>query len=134
LKGKIINHAELEITAAKLPTDDLDKYEPSFQLIAGKYVNGVTKVVTDIAKLSFLGVATESGFGGRLIERSGTPLGTYRMNITTTIKELVEDSVNSNKIVLWPIIPIQRPARSVIYGTKHPQYPVKLKVVYTTPN
>lgn len=133
LKGKIINHAELELTAAKLPNDDLSLYKLNSQLIAGKNVLGKTQVVTDISKLSLLGITTEVGFGGRLIEKSGTPLGTYKMNVTTTVKELIEDAVNPNKIIIWPIIPIQRPARSVIYGTKHPQYPVKLRVVYTTP-
>lgn len=133
LKGKIINHAELELTAAKLPNDDLLKFKPNSQLIAGKNVQSGTQILTDIAKLSILRVPTEVGFGGRLVGESGTPLGSYKMNVTTTVKELIEDAVNPNKIIIWPIIPLQRPARSVIYGTKHPQFPVKLKVVYTTP-
>ena len=133
LKGKVINHAELEIAAETLSGDDKTLYPYANQLILSYQKDNSFVTISDITDLSSPGIAIEAGFGGTLLSRSGTPNGTYKMVVTKAIKAMLNGQVPNNELIVSPLLSAQRPGRVVLYGAKHPQYPIKLKVAYTNP-
>lgn len=131
LQGKIINHAELEITAAVLDGDMTKNFPFVPQLNMGYKTNGNFITITDIADLYTALIDINLGFGGNLVARTGTPNGTYKMNITKALKGMIEGTIPGNELIITVLSKAQRPHRSVLYGPKHPQYPIKLKVTFT---
>jgi len=55
------------------------------------------------------------------------------MVVTKAIKAMLNGQVPNNELIVSPLLSAQRPGRVVLYGAKHPQYPIKLKVAYTNP-
>ena len=133
LQGKAVNYAELEITAASIANNDLSLFPAASQLVLSYKKDGVSYTIQDISDLATPGIAIENGFGGNLLARSGTPLGTYKMNVTKAIKAMLRGEIPNNQLILSTFLRAQRPQRVVLYGAKHPQFPIKLKVAYTNP-
>lgn len=127
LKDKIINHAAIEMTVANLPDDNLTELPPILQIIASKKVNGKYVIIRDVADQISNNYSLATGFGGAL---SGTTKKTYSINITKHLKELLEDESLDRKIYISANNRSIRPNRSIIYGPKHSQYPIKLKVAF----
>ncbi len=123
LKDKIINHASIEMTVA----DINNEYRPVAQLIASKKENGKYVIIRDVADLVAQGYPLALGFGGLL---SGTTVQSYSINITKHLKELVEKDELDRKIYITANNRSIRPNRTVLFGPKHSQYPIKLKVVF----
>jgi Domain of unknown function (DUF4270) len=127
LKDKIINHATIELTVANLPGDNITELPPVVQLMASKKVNGKYVIIKDVADQISNGYTLATGFGGAI---SGTTTKTYNINITKHLKELLLDETLDRKIYITANNRSIRPNRSIIYGPKHSQYPIKLKVAF----
>jgi Domain of unknown function (DUF4270) len=127
LKDKIINHAAIEMTVANLADDNLTELPPVLQLMASKKVDGKYVIIKDVADQISNGYTLATGFGGAL---TGTTKKTYSINITKHLKELLEDESLDRKIYITANNRSIRPNRSIIYGPKHSQYPIKLKVAF----
>ncbi len=133
MKDKIINHAELEISAAVLQGDDVGLYPFVPQLTIGYKKNGQYFTITDISDLFSALIDIDEGFGGVLKSRTGTPNGTYRMNITKAVKDMLSGDIPNNELLISVQSRAQRSHRAVFYGAEHPEYPIKLKIAFTNP-
>ena len=69
-------------------------------------------------------------FGGNLTYNVDDNTYTYKMNVTTYIKEMLKDRVDSS-IYLSIFNKVEVPQRVVIYGPDHPTHPIKLRITYT---
>ena len=131
IKGKIISYASLELTVANIPglNSTLYPYIPQLSIVYDTDQGPV--LIRDISDLLTTGLPISLGFGGTLLEKSGTQ-GSYKMNITKLIKGMALGNI-PNKIRIIVNNTNQRPQRTPFYGVKHPVYPVKLVVSYTNP-
>lgn len=133
VSGKIINHAELEMFAAQLDGDDLEAHPFVPQLTIGYKKDGQFLSITDISDLVTALIDVTEGFGGNLVSRTGTPNGSYKMNITKAVKAMLAGDIPNNELIISVQSRAQRPHRGVFYGSKHPQYAIRLKIAYTNP-
>lgn len=140
LANKHINHAELEITVADgagIP----GLYPPVNQLIATiKTTEGNTELIGDILPMVRNAIDFRLSFGGGLSTSNG--LRKYKLNVSNHIKRAVKNPDFNAEIIISPALVTNQinritltesstPARSVIYGAGHSQYPMRLKISYT---
>jgi hypothetical protein len=140
LADKNINNADLEITIAEgvgVP----GFYPVVSQLIASiKTPQGNTELIGDIFPLVRNAIDFRLSFGGGISSSGG--IRKYRLNITNHIKRAVKEPAFNADIIISPALVVNQinrvtltesstPARSIIYGAKHSQYPIRLKVTYT---
>lgn len=127
--GVIINKAELEVTALSLPGDDLAVFTPPGQLGLLRYDDAGNEVfISDQGSLDDFTL-----LGGTLITKTvdGVSLNTYTMNISNHIQEIILGKQQPE--VYLAIFPrSERLSRVVLGGPQHPQYPMKLRISYTT--
>ncbi len=132
-KNVVINKAELEVRVAKLPGDDFNIYTPVSQImLLHPDEDGNLRVIDDIQILRAQGEATLRAVYG------GVPIGdanqddpiVYRMNLTSHFQGII-DGRNSNTLHMSVFNRAQRAARVPLYGTKHPEYAIKLKIAFT---
>jgi hypothetical protein len=129
LQGVIVNKAELELRVAVPPGDNPSIFTPAPRLLLS-YAdeNGDLVAINDfilfsrIGNLSFYGGSPQSG-------NAGEPMY-YKINLTTHFQEMVNKK-RGTALYLTVFSRTQQPARAVLYGTKNPQYGIKLKVAYT---
>lgn len=126
LKNKIINYAELTVTADK--TSGLNgAYPAANQLFAFQKNSSDSLIyIQDIYNVTNAGIE----FGGIKKEVDGKMV--YSMNITNQLKKMLEDPTFSPDIYLRTPFQEDFVQRSVIYGAKHDLYKMKLKVNFTT--
>lgn len=135
LEGLVVNKAELELRIASLPGDELAIYEPlPLLLLLSPNEKGEFEAVEDISLIiTRLGV-------NRLIEfYGGNPMNgnpgepqLYRINLSTHFQKIISKT-RSNVLRIVAFNRLQEPARVALYGAKHPQYAIKLKVAFTRP-
>jgi hypothetical protein len=132
LSNKIINHAELVLTVAELPGDNLKLYPPIPQLIASKNVGGKKTVIKDASDLinATPSLSLSTAFGGVLLGNSGGTRS-YKIIITKHIKEILAGKTEDNKIFLSALNRGERPHRTVFYGAKNSTNPIKLRITYS---
>jgi len=129
LEDVIVNKAELEFTVAQLPGDDLNSFNPLQNMIAAELVDGTFIFLTDV-------LAGGTNFGGTLLDEvgeNGEALMRYRMNISAHFQRIIE-GLSNNSIYLRAFPKQEQSARVVIFGPGHSQYPMKLRLTYTTLN
>ena len=127
LQGKIINHAEIIMTIAVLPQDNLFFFPPINQVVASRLNGNNLSVIRDISDLISINGNLAQGFGGTWNRTNNT----YRFNVTKRIKEMIENPNEAQNLIISPITRSTRPNRSVIYGPKNSVAPVRLRVTYT---
>lgn len=128
LGGEVINHAELEVTVAQLPGDDLTLYPPSEQLVVlRRDSDGRYTLIRDIADQFFRGDL--SFFGGEVEELASGDLR-YRMNITLEMQDVL-DGGGASSLYLAVLPRAGNPSRVVLRGPRAGVSPAKLKIAFT---
>ncbi len=141
ITGAIINKAELEFTVIELPQDDLSTYTPPVQLALYRRdtVNNLDVMISDQGGLNDFAL-----LGGRLAtkEVKGIKVSYYILNISNHLQRLISGKEKNEvylaiapatafqETVLFPIAP--NLSRVILGGPKHPLYPMKLKISFTT--
>lgn len=119
-----INRAELEFT---VKTDQTDVFPPLSQLVL---MTGSGRLVNDLLLNGSANITDYlPGFGGKPVLESGG-VWRYRLNFTAHIQEMLEGGAG-NVLYLIPLSKQYTTGRTILYGTKHPQYRAKLNVYYT---
>jgi len=133
----IINKAELEFTVIELPQDQPSIYTaPTRITLYRKDVNGIFTFISDQGNL-----ADYSLIGGLVSEKvvNGLTVKYYSINISNHIQDILKGRQNPEVYVgIAPnsaenILPLpENLSRVVLGGPKHPEYPCKLKISFTT--
>lgn len=127
--GAIINKAELEVTAIELPGDNLAVYTPSVQLgLLRRDPNGFEVLTSDQGNLDDFTL-----LGGAVTKKvvNGVSVNTYTLNISNHIQEILSGKEKPEVIIA--VFPrSENLSRVVVGGPKHPQYPMKLRISYST--
>ncbi|MDX1939415.1 MAG: DUF4270 family protein [Saprospiraceae bacterium] len=132
LTGVVINKAELEVRIAELPGDNLDIFTPVPQIVLirpeedGDFVS-----IDDVTILLRQGTTVfNTAYGGMPEEGKPGEPKVYKMNISTHFQRMIDGS-RPNILYLSVLNRVETPSRVALYGTKHPQYAIKLKVAFT---
>jgi hypothetical protein len=128
----IVNRAILEVTVADFDGDPEGLYDPSPAIILARPTdNGGLQVIADIEFITAReGLSIAEFFGGRLAEDEDANVQLYEMNMTAHFQEILDGTVPP-ELVLSCFPKQERAARSILFGTKHPEYSVKLKLALT---
>lgn len=132
LKNLVINKAELEVRVADLPGDNLGVFKPVPQLLLLAPDNdGDLVTIDDIAILLPQGLTIlRQAYGGvPAAGKPGEPM-VYKMNISTHVQGMI-DGLRENVLYLTVFNRNQNASRVPLYGAKHPQYSIKLKVAFS---
>ncbi len=132
LKGVVINKAELEVRIAELPNDDPTLFKPLEPIMVLTFDrNGEITVVDDIVLLQARGQNTlDAVYGGRpQAGKNGAPTF-YTINLSAHLQSMVNGQ-RSNVLRLSVFNRSERASRVALYGAKHPQYNIKMKIAYT---
>ncbi len=116
-----INKAELvlKVNAAPAFTNQTNYNLPPRLILDGINEKGETVLLADIAD--------PYSYGGNY-----DPLkGEYRFNIPFTVQQMVSKKYKNFRFYLRVYFQQANPARVVLGGSKHPNYPMKLKLWYT---
>ncbi len=129
VSGLLINKAELEIYVAE-PSGKDGYNSPPPQLTAGyKLSSGSLALIPDIAQLVSSNVDFGPVFGGAL--NTSNQVFKYTMNITNFVKSVLKDNNQPSDMYLGILTESEIARRALLYGAKHPVYPMKLKITYT---
>ncbi len=122
----VINKAELTLTLQDYPGNDTLVYPPAEQLLLSyETPAGVVTLISDVV-LGLNNNQLGTVFGGRLDPESGT----YTMNLTSHLQEVINGEVPSNLIVSLLGKP-ENPGRTVLYGVGHPEFGLKMRIAFT---
>ncbi len=136
---RLLNYAELEFTLAELMPDDLELYHPLSNLVASFEGENGRQIIEDVnlsANPSFGIGNIELLFGGNLelvTDDQGAIIMKYKMSITNHVNQLMSDSTMDANLILSALGTSENPARSIIFGSGHSTYPLKLKLAFTNP-
>lgn len=135
LKDEVINHAELISFIYRDPIINPDFYEPHPLLLA-EYDDDNALVSIEDFNIGFSSGGLEELFGGTPQDTvvNGNSLEYIRLNITSHLKSLIEDSEKDKTLIFNVTSKIQRPGRTILYGPGHSLYPMKLNVTFTDIN
>ncbi|MEO5581590.1 MAG: DUF4270 family protein, partial [Saprospiraceae bacterium] len=133
----IINKAELQLTEIILPQDIPSIYSPASQIaLFKKDTSGEFILTSDQG-----GLEDFSLIGGRPVEKqiNGVTVHVYTLNISNHIQKIVSGKEKPEVYLaivpddITDIIPVNKNlSRVVLGGPKHPLYPMKLKISFTT--
>ncbi|MCB0658442.1 MAG: DUF4270 family protein [Saprospiraceae bacterium] len=129
LTDYIINKAEIECYIATVDGDNLDLYPPASQVAPYEQIEGILYPTNDVFTSADFRVLLDAS-GGKLEEVS-TGLYRYRANISAHLQNMIDGYVE-NKLILVPYPRTESPRRSIVYGPKDPNYPMKLRITYTS--
>jgi hypothetical protein len=126
-RNVIINKAELEMRIGSLPGDSSFIFPPAEQLVL-TYRNeeGQQVLVDDVIVAA---TNLQDQFGGQVIEMPGEP-DIYRMNFGTYLQQAIDGLVPPSVSVAVALKGYNA-ERTIIYGPKHPEYPIQLRVTGT---
>lgn len=138
LQKRFINYAVLEFYSLELPGDNISEYKPIRYFNLDDLSSGKPETVIDLARANAAGGGVFSElfyhlyFGSVPEEVAGTnaKVHKYKLNITSHFKEnyrLRKDL----KLRLSPLFKTSSANRSVLGGTQHSLYPMKIKVTYS---
>lgn len=141
-EDKLFNNVSVDLFVAELVGDDISIYPPIENLIAlYPDEDGVLQPIEDLdvslrddqTILDLVQLDLERIFGGDLSfeEENNMLVRKYSLNITLHIQEQLRNNSNNFNIIVLPFLQPERPTRSVIYGPEHPNFPAKLKVLFT---
>jgi Domain of unknown function (DUF4270) len=129
ISGRLINKAELEVYVADPSGKDGYNSPPPQLTAAYKLSSGSLALVPDIAQLVSNNVDFSAVFGGNL--NTSNQVFKYTMNVTNFVKSILKDNNQSSDIYLGILTESEIARRVLLYGAKHPLYPMKLKITYT---
>lgn len=130
----LINKAELELTVAALPGDNIDVLTPFSQFIVSRYNDDGQKVLTEDSSIALNTGNLTSGLGGQpyLENVSGIDVYKYKINVTNHIINVMREENYDPTLVLSRYLRQERADRVVIFGPGHTVYPLKLNLVYSS--
>jgi hypothetical protein len=131
LKGNLINSVKLVLTIAD---DDNDSYPYNNQFLLSKYDDGDRVLIEDIVKEGLnisTGLAILDGIPRQVLDENGDLVTTVTFNITDFTRNVIETEAVSPILVISPVGRAETPRRTIFYGSKHPTYPIKLRIAYT---
>ncbi|RLD21854.1 MAG: hypothetical protein DRI69_02935, partial [Bacteroidetes bacterium] len=124
----LINQALLEFYVADLADNDLDLY-PETKRIQTRTINDDGRLVNSRDVNFAFGIQELSFYGGDLItDDDGNKL--YRMNVTASVQDIVQKRAG-NRIFLSSLLKQNDPRRVILYGPGHPDFPARLRIIYT---
>jgi hypothetical protein len=127
LKNKKITKVELDVFAG-LPIGQNPDVKLPVQLIASRYrVADTLELIPDIKTLQDQGILFTTVFGGALENKT---IAKYTLNITNHIRKVLDDSSYRQDLVIGILTESEVAAQVVLYGAKHPTYPMRLRVSY----
>ena len=130
LKGLIVNEALLEVAYIDFPGAQEDIYDPIQQLTLSRNTDDGIILIDDfvLAPSDLVGFS----FGGDLEDGPNGEAGLYTMNISTHLQRMIDGEENS-ELILSVFRRGDNHNRGVLAGSKHPDFPIKLKVTFTKP-
>ncbi len=129
----IINRAEIELTLASLPDDDISLYSPTEQLILSYALDSSGNSRVPVDDVSFAGTSIDNiqeWFGGNIVTGSSGNVQTYKMSIASHLQRVLDGEIN-NFLYLQPYLRSQFVARAAFKGANAKENPAKLKIFYT---
>ena len=132
LEDVIINKAEITLTVADLPGDDLNLYSPTEQLILGYFQDSNVNERTVIDDAEFAGNEVDniiSLFGGN-VETDSDGVSTYTMSIGAHLQRVLEGEIDRN-LYLQPLSRSQNASRVAFKGSGALQNKAVLRIFYT---
>ncbi|HMQ48944.1 MAG TPA: DUF4270 family protein [Saprospiraceae bacterium] len=130
LAGLVVNKAELVFYAADIGQDTANYPNIEQLIISSEDEDGELVVVEDIAILASNGLSLANFFGGIPVEASNAPI-VYRMNLSAYFQRMIDGEANGEKLYITPLRKAENAARSIFYGTDHPQYYPRLNLTFT---
>ena len=128
LQGKIINQAKLTFAQTDYGSNDNTDYdEPVYLLLYGEKDNDSTEYL-----LSDYSVNTPTQYGGTAVlkEVNGVVTNTYSYNIPRFIQRVVNGETELQYFVLQSVN-YNTGERIKLGGGNHPNFPIKLEILYT---
>lgn len=136
LEGEVLNYAELTMVVANADIDPMaeDLYPPS-DILVGRYDEEDS---TRLVSTRDFAVAVEESDIGRLfggiieeVDIDGETVMQIRINVTSHLREVLDGTLEDDKVVMALVSKVQRAGRTVVYGPGHSRYPMKLSVTFT---
>ncbi len=128
LKNIQVTKVEIDIFVGSLPGQNTGIAAP-FQLFASRYDSlGKLVFIEDINQLNNQQVSWINTFGGGLNKSSSTYK--YTINVTNHVKKILANPSMRQEIVLGILTEAENANQAVLYGAKHPIYPMKVRVSY----
>jgi len=127
----IINRAEIELTTASIPDDDISLYSPTEQLILTRLTEDGSR--TSIDDVLFAGTGAEAIseiFGGNIVTDSSGNVQTYTMSIAAHLQRVLDGEV-ADSIFLQPNLRPQFISRVAFKGANANENPARLRIFYT---
>ena len=133
LRGNLINSSQLVLT---VDDENNDFYPVNRRFLLSKYTdNGDRVLIEDVTKGGVnitTGLAILDGFPKRVLSENGDSITTVTFNITDFTRNTIEDELTTtSRLVISPVGRSETPRRTIFYGSKHPSYPIKLRIAYT---
>ena len=134
LKGNLINSAQLVLTIAD---DENESYPYNARFILSKYEDGVSgdrELIEDLVKDGVTlttGLAILDGAPKRTVHENGDSITTVTFNITDYTRNLINSDEVTSPLVVSPVGRSESARRTIFCGSKHPDYPAKLRIAYT---
>lgn len=118
----ILNYGELEVTVK--PFDE--GLYPAIEAIGAWYRNDEDVLVKVDRTDEALNTLTES-------YPNGEQTWTYKLDLTTHLNALKKQDMPNTELFLFAVSKTERANRSLIYGSSHPEHPLKLNLILTKP-
>ncbi|NRB52421.1 MAG: DUF4270 family protein [Saprospiraceae bacterium] len=130
LKGVIVNEALLDVAYIDYPGAQEEIYDPVQQLTLSRETPDGVLLIDDfvLAPSDLVGFS----FGGDLEDGPNGEAGLYTMNISTHLQRVI-DGEEPDELILSVFRRGDNHNRGVMAGSKHPEFPIKLKVTFTKP-
>ena len=132
LKAGSVNYARLDFNVAA-QTGANENSQPPIERIGAFYrdTNGELQSVRDLAIGDSPGISLGIYFDGFIQDDIDTIQ--YNMTLTSHAIDIINENVLDDKIILVPFNKQTFANRAVIFGTKHSELPMQLKIVQTNP-
>lgn len=123
----ILNSASIEFAIIEIePQDAASDYPAPVRIFAKHLVDGVERVVDDFSvEQKFSEIREREEVGGETVRF-------YKIDITNHVTQILNEEVDTDKIILFPQEKSTRPFRVKLCGPEHPLYPTRLTLVKTT--
>ena len=127
---KVINYAEISFTQADYgSTESTDFPEQNNLFVYQNLYDTTFTFLTGFTTSNF----TAFGGGKELVDVGGTMTNRYKFNITQYVQALSKGELETSSIYVTSLSN-NNPRRIVIGGGNHPQFPIKLKILFTLTN
>lgn len=129
LKNVAINRATLEFFVLEANDDPVKFFPPVKQLVSFYESPAGLALIQDVYRNSSNVKKLDISSGGVLL-KDASGLKKYQINVSSHLQDIVRGTVPP-EIYLSAYLRGEYPGRSIIFGPRHSQYPMKLYVRYT---